>query len=204
MIFYQIPNNKTIQSIIKKQSRLPFTYFEVNETKDSKMIKGFDNDYLRVKIGTGIEDFLFAKSLIADWRMFPTSWTVVFPVGEPIKKDQTIVLLAKFAGIWWMNCSRIVYLISESRKFGFAYGTLPGHMERGEELFQVSIDKNEEVWYEIKAFSRPRFWLTKLLYPVMRRLQERFRQDSARQLQELVMGSVRTDKRVLAIETQIA
>jgi uncharacterized protein (UPF0548 family) len=77
-------------------------------------------------------------------------------------------------------------------------------MERGEELFQVEIDKNEEVWYEIKAFSKPRFWLTKLLYPIMRRLQERFRQDSARQIHELVRGSVRTDKRILAIETQIA
>lgn len=204
MIFFKIPNNKIIQNIIKKQSRLPFTYFEVNETKDPKAIKGFDNDYLRVKIGNGIEDYLFAKALLADWRMLPTSWTVVFPAGDVIKKDQTIVLLAKFAGLWWMNCSRIVYMVNEPRKFGFAYGTLPGHMERGEELFRVEIDHHEEVWYEIKAFSKPRFWLTKLLYPVMRRLQERFRVDSARQLQELVKGAVRSDKRVVVVENQIA
>jgi uncharacterized protein (UPF0548 family) len=33
---------------------------------------------------------------------------------------------------------RIVYVIDEPDRRGFAYGTLPGHPERGEEAFIIS------------------------------------------------------------------
>ena len=65
-------------------------------------------------------------------------------------------------------------------KFGFAYGTLPGHVESGEERFLVEWDRGDDgVWYDILAFSRPNHILTRLGYPVVRRLQKRFGRDSA-------------------------
>jgi uncharacterized protein (UPF0548 family) len=65
-------------------------------------------------------------------------------------------------------------------KFGFAYGTLPEHAESGEERFLIEWDRGENsVWYDILAFSRPRHWLARLGYPLTRRLQARFRRDSA-------------------------
>lgn len=203
MIFLKIPDAKTIQPILKKQSQLPYTYFEVNETKDSRLIKGFDNDHLKVKIGNGIHDFLLAKSLISNWMMMPDDWTVILPEKTPVLKDNTIVLMAKFIGLWWMNCSRIVYIKDEPRKFAFAYGTLPGHMEKGEELFQVMMDEHEVVWYEIKAFSKPRYWLTRLFYPVLRRLQARFRMDSAAQMQGFIRDSVKTGPDRVSKQSQL-
>jgi len=35
------------------------------------------------------------------------------------------------SGVWFLNAARIVYVIDEPRRFSFAYGTLPGHAERG-------------------------------------------------------------------------
>ena len=64
--------------------------------------------------------------------------------------------------------------------------TLPGHIESGEELFLVSRTSDGAVWYEIRAFSRPRHWLARLGYPLVRWLQARFRRDSARQMQAFV------------------
>ena len=65
-------------------------------------------------------------------------------------------------------------------KFGFAYGTLPGHVEIGEELFLIEWDQNtNSVWYDIVAFSKPNHFLTRLGYPLVRRTQKRFGRNSA-------------------------
>ena len=65
-------------------------------------------------------------------------------------------------------------------RYGFAYGTLPGHAESGEERFNVEWhEQDDAVWYDIVAFSRPQQFLARLGYPFARRLQKRFARDSA-------------------------
>jgi len=68
--------------------------------------------------------------------------------------------------------ARVVYLIDEPKRKGFAYGTLPGHPEDGEEAFIVSQHEDESVWLTIRAFSRPssRKWWA--VYPALRIAQE--------------------------------
>jgi len=68
--------------------------------------------------------------------------------------------------------ARVVYLIDEPKRKGFAYGTLPGHPEDGEEAFIVSQHEDESVWLTIRAFSRPssRKWWA--VYPALRVAQE--------------------------------
>ena len=51
---------------------------------------------------------------------------------------------------------RIVGVIEEEEdRWGFAYGTLPGHFEQGEEAFVVSRSTDGRVHFEVTAFSRP-------------------------------------------------
>jgi len=57
---------------------------------------------------------------------------------------------------------RVVYEVAEPRRIGFAYGTLPGHPESGEECFVVELLDDGQVRLEITAFSRPARWFTKL------------------------------------------
>ena len=48
---------------------------------------------------------------------------------------------------------RVVYVVDEPDRRGFAYGTLPGHPESGEELFLVRYDPDtENVYAEVKPF----------------------------------------------------
>jgi len=92
--------------------------------------------------------------------------------------------------IWILNACRIVYVIDDTGPtdiFGFAYGTLPGHVERGEERFSVQWNyADDSVWYDILAFSRPNHWLARLGYPYVRRLQKRF----ARASQQAMLSAV--------------
>lgn len=50
---------------------------------------------------------------------------------------------------------RVVAVVEEPERRGFAYGTLPGHPEQGEERFVVSRGLDGAVHLEIVAFSRP-------------------------------------------------
>ncbi len=66
---------------------------------------------------------------------------------------------------------RVVWTVEEPDRIGFAYGTLPGHPERGEESFVVSRDADGEVWFEITAFFRLAAWYARLGRPVALLLQ---------------------------------
>jgi len=63
---------------------------------------------------------------------------------------------------------RVVYIVDEPNRRGFAYGSLPGHAVRGEELFMVRFDPNDQAVYaEVAAFSQPATWWSRLGTPVL-------------------------------------
>lgn len=70
--------------------------------------------------------------------------------------------------------ARVVYVIDEPDRRGFAYGTLPGHPERGEEAFVVERRGDDSVWLVIRAFSRPSNALFWAAYPALRIMQAVF------------------------------
>ena len=64
---------------------------------------------------------------------------------------------------------RVVYVLDEPDRRGFAYGSLPGHAVRGEELFAVRYDPSDgAVYAEVAAFSRPATWWSRLGTPILR------------------------------------
>ena len=94
--------------------------------------------------------------------------------------------LARVCGLWFLNPCRVVWADlgdAGSTEAAFAYGTLDGHAESGEERFAIALDPaTEQVRYEILAFSRPALALTRLGYPLARRVQRRFATASAEAL----------------------
>ena len=175
MVSLTIPPLAKTKAFLLAQTQLDTTYTPPNGTALSTKIDGYDNDYQRIMIGNGVHAFELAKQNIREWRMFPSHWTKILPELTPIRVGETVAMYARFGGIWWRNSCRIIYVIEESTRFGFAYGTLPGHVECGEELFLVEMDAAGDVWYTIKAFSKPRFWMARIGYPIMRLLQAKFR-----------------------------
>ena len=69
---------------------------------------------------------------------------------------------------------RVVYVIAEPARVGFAYGTMAGHPESGEESFIVDKRDDDSVWLSIRAFSRPSTWYYRLAWPVLRFQQAKF------------------------------
>lgn len=157
-----------------------FSYREVGATRGAPPANyNFDDN--SVQLGRGADDFALACDALRAWRMFPAPWTKILPANAPIREGQTVAMLARAFGLWWLSSCRIVYVVDESipvRRFGFAYGTLTAHVEQGEELFSVEWRMDDSVWYRVLAFSRPRYWPVRLAKPLARRLQRKFVRDS--------------------------
>lgn len=182
------PSPTLVANFLEQEASVPYTYTPLHGTTLPDPIEGYNNDAQRVVVGHGWEDFQKAKAALQSWAHFPFGWTAILPANTPIVPGQTLAMYFRLFGFWWRNGCRIAYVVDEPRRFAFAYGTLPSHIECGEEVFGVIIDESDKVWYEIKAFSKPRAWFVRLGYPLARLLQEKFRQDSALAVERFVQG----------------
>src|SRR4029079_431356 len=145
---------------------------------------GYKRDHNRVYLGAGEATFNRAVAAVQRWEMFNFPWMHLCWPDASIAAGTTVALVAASFGLWTLSACRIVYLIEETgptQRYGFAYGTLPEHVARGEERFQVEWDRaDDSVYYDILAFSQPNQLLTRLGYPAMRIAQKRFAADSKR------------------------
>ena len=158
---------------------------------------GFAVDHQRVLLGTGPEAFAAARAALRAWTMFRLGWVRLYPPGAPIDVGTNVAVLAHHLGFWSLNACRVVLSDADTdTRLGFAYGTLADHVERGEELFAVELDPRDgRVWYELRAVSRPGALLARLGYPLARRLQARFRRDSARAMRAAVPAAAEAPSR---------
>lgn len=180
------PSTEEIRALIAAQQGLPFSYSEVGATQD-KLPVDYTIDHNRTPLGHGEKIYRRAVAALRDWKQSDLGWTRIVPPQTPILAGRTVAVQAKTFGVWSLNFCRIVYIIDEDRKFGFAYGTLSEHAERGEERFMIEWEaEDDSVWYDILAFSQPKHFLVKVGRPLARMLQKRFARASLQAMKTAV------------------
>lgn len=171
------PSDEDVAKFISSQRNVEFTYSEVGATNATPPA-GFKVDHNRVHLGHGEATYQRAVDALKKWWQFELGWVTIVPHGVAIEVGATVAVKARAFGTWSLNAARVVYVIDESRRFGFAYGTLPDHVECGEERFLIEWLADDSVWYDIFAFSKPRHPLVRLSSPLARLLQKRFARES--------------------------
>jgi len=188
------PSNKAVAAFIASQRELPFTYSAVGAT-NNKPPEGFTVDHNRVQLGRGLQRYERAIEALKNWRQFDLGWVSIVPRGVPLEVGSTVAVKARAFGSWSLSAARVVYVVNDDApfaRFGFAYGTLPDHVECGEERFIVRWNRDDDsVWYEILAFSKPRHPLVRLSFPLARRLQKRFVRESLQKMAKEVSNTSR-------------
>ena len=191
-LYFQKPSSAVLDWFVAEQAFLDFSYSAVGSTSGIPPA-GFTVDHTRIELGTGESVFIAATAALRRWQQFNLGWVDVWSSKTPLEVGQVVAIMGRAVGLWWLNSCRIVYTVNEAgptTKFGFAYGTLPGHVESGEERFLIEWDRTTDmVAYDIFAFSKPNHILTKLGYPLVRLSQKRFGRDSAASMFRAVHGA---------------
>ncbi len=142
------------------------TYPEIGATAD-ELPTGYHDVRASAIVGHGQDDFEAAAATLMTWDMHRRCGIRVLD-APPIEAGADVEMR-------WLGqripC-RVVDVVDEPQRRGFAYGTLPGHPERGEERFVVSLEPGTEVvTATITAFSRPGSWATRVAGPIGRMVQ---------------------------------
>ncbi len=195
------PDESRMRAFLAAEKGRPFSYRETGRTALDTPVPGYNNDLNFIDLGRGEAVWQAGKEAIRQWKMFPGGWARIFPAIPPIQEGETVAMIARVLGFWWLNSCRIVYVLDNARQFGFAYGTLPAHVEQGEEIFMVEKLPDGTVRYVIKAFSRPRHWLARLGYPLARAHQRKFVRDSKRSVAQFVQKQLEENDRTKVYRT---
>ncbi|MEG8180542.1 DUF1990 domain-containing protein [Nocardia terpenica] len=146
----------------------PFTYSETGAT-NGEFPPGYHHFRLRRRIGAGQDLFESTAEQILSYRM--QRGTGIFAeASTPTAHPGTLVTVRLPLGPFTITAPcRVVYTLDDPHRRGFAYGTLPGHPESGEELFATEYDPTTTAVYALTAaFSRPATWYTRLGGPITR------------------------------------
>lgn len=186
VISFSRPSASEISELLASRDAA-LTYGEVGATGSPATFDvlgaRYDIDRHRFVLGHGRPLFERATNALTSWRHFEIPWLELHGAESSARAGRVVATLLRVAGVWFWNPCRVVYVNEEAasrNEVAFAYGTLPGHVESGEERFAVRFDATtEQVTYEISAFSRPALFVASLARPWARRLQREFAMGSA-------------------------
>lgn len=176
------PDTGEVRAILERLAGAALTYPEVGATGSDERLEalsGYAVDRYGADLGRGPEVFARAREALFDFAMYPPAWTSVVTAGDRRPAaDRLFASVIRHLGFWSINPGRVIETVDGDDRAGFAFGTLPGHSERGEERFAVARDAGDRVRFEVRAFSRPAAPLARLGAPIARALQRRFARDA--------------------------
>jgi uncharacterized protein (UPF0548 family) len=178
------PSDEQIEKFLAEQKDLSFSYEEVGCSQNAIPL-GYPINHHRIQLGYRADVFDRAKNAIQNWTMYQLDWTRLYPPNAPIAAQEVVCVVANHHVCWSLNPCRIVYVLEGEagtiRRYGFAFGTLPGHSEEGEERFTVEWrQEDDSVWYELLSFARPHHFLAKIGTLFVEPLKQRFAAQSQR------------------------
>ncbi|WP_058044623.1 DUF1990 family protein [Streptomyces roseifaciens] len=158
------------------------TYAEAGATARRPLPAGYHHLREVGYLGRGRPVFEAAADALLSWRMHRAAG-VRIPAGTlPAAPGVTVDLSLGLGPLRASGTCAVVWAVREERRAGFAYGTLPGHPECGEESFVVTLDGAEDVRLAVTAFSRPARWFTRAAGPLVPAFQRRYARHCARVL----------------------
>lgn len=174
MFRLRTPDTEQLAHLLARQRTSPLTYEEVGATFDDDLPDGYHHVREHVVLGVGDDMWTRACAGIRAWAAHRGAGMTVVPADAVIAEGTTVAVVTSLGPVHVVAACRIVRVVDEPGRYGFAYGTLPEHPEEGEERFVVTRDEHDGmVAFEVVAFSRPHDLLTKLGGPVPRAIQTR-------------------------------
>jgi uncharacterized protein (UPF0548 family) len=149
----------------------PLTYAEVGATRAPEMPAGYLHGEWTQVVGSGRQVFERVAAAVLDWTPQRSVGLRVRATGSAGEVGTVVVLTAGLPRLGYDIPCRVVWASTTGNERGFAYGTLPGHPESGEECFTVRLTEGGDVVVAIRVFSRLATPAARAVPPVARFVQ---------------------------------
>lgn len=179
--------HKRTEKFAQATAQLPYSYPEIGATQSTNYPNGYTIDHNQIELGSNDKTFERAREALKSWLPQQATKIGVHPKSAKLKPDESFLLAIVELPFFVIAApSRVVYLIDEEHRFGYAYGTLKGHPERGEVRFLVQREMHGQVVFQVDSFSKRSSRLVKLARPIARRIQIRATQIYLSSMREFV------------------
>lgn len=147
------------------------TYDYVGATLDPQRWSTPEVRTFRLDVGHGTAAFDAARDALMTWVPHAAIGARVEPARPLVELGGTVLVVLRRGPFYVVAPNRIVAMTDEPRRFAFAYGTLPGHPERGEESFTVEHLEDDTVRATIRVHAGPGTLPARAVAPIIKRLQ---------------------------------
>jgi uncharacterized protein (UPF0548 family) len=122
-----------------------------------------------VRIGQGQAFWAAATAALVQWGVKTRSGFDVKPAagGRRVRLGADYWLVARFGPLAVREPARVVAVVEEPDRCGFAYGTLTGHPVTGEEAFVVHRSPDGAVWLTLRSLTRSSPGRWRALFPLI-------------------------------------
>lgn len=147
---------------------LPLTYDGVSGTLADTVPSGY-RGFTRSRL-LAQTNFSDAAERLMTWQVHEAAGLRVSASARRVSQDTVVQMRLGVGPASLKIPCRVVHVVERHDAVGFAYGTLLGHPESGEELFMLERAATG-VTFTIRAFSRPGTIATRLAGPIGRGFQ---------------------------------
>jgi uncharacterized protein (UPF0548 family) len=147
------------------------TYDHIGSTLDPEEQARASVRRHRRDIGNGDGAFIHARDALRAWAPQRKIGGAVHPPDTPIEEGAAALVVLRLGPIEVTAPTRIVAVVDEPTRFGYAYGTLRGHPASGEESFLVELTADGVVRATIAIDAVSAIEPRRLITPVMRVMQ---------------------------------
>ncbi|THA57639.1 DUF1990 family protein [Streptomyces sp. A1136] len=165
------------------------SYPERGATEHRPLPAGYNHLHHRTRIGHGRDVFEAAGTALTTFDAHRASGMRVGAETGAVRPGARVTVGIGFGPLRVDARCLVVRTAYETTRIGFAYGTLAGHPESGEESFMVLMEPDGTVWFEVTAFSRPARWYTRLGGPLVPFLQLAYARLLGRTLRRLATAA---------------
>ena len=187
-ILLRNPSSSTLERLWVLAQAKDVSYDPVGATRVRLRRPGFITQRHERRLGEGGAVFAAAADALRHWEAHRRAGARLVPEAAPPAAGGTVLVVVRLVGLHVIAPCRVVYVTDEPERFGFAYGTLPGHPEAGEESFHIE-PRRDGIYFVIFRIVHP---LARLGGPVARRLQlgftERYLDALAMHVRESALG----------------
>jgi len=160
------PSDAFLSEALLAFRRLEPTYPDLGASLGETLPAGYHHGRSSIALGQGDEVWATARSALDQWRAHTGAGVRVFPADAPLEAGATVALCVRIGPVVDVFGCRIVRVVDEADRYGFAYGTLPGHPERGEESFMLDRTEHGSVTFTVTVFAQGAQLVTRLAQPL--------------------------------------